>query len=677
MNKRTDPQRPVLSTNSYRFKRSDIQFKMRDNTIIGGTVYIPVRKQKNEQFPVLLEILPYRKDDTFFLLDYPAYAYFARHGFIVLKVDIRGTGSSSGALPDREYSDQEIQDALEVIRQAAQLPKANGNVGMFGVSWSGFNSIQVAMEGSSELKAILAMHASDDLYKDDLHYIDGVLHVDPYHLYINHENGLPKTPHYRLDQPYFKNRFNKRPWLFRYLKEQTDGEFWSRKSLSSDYRRLTIPAYLIGGLMDGYRDTVVRILENGSAPVKAEIGPWDHSCPDGDIGPQHEWQDEAIRWFEHYLKGLENGIGEEMSAPKHLVVFQRDGHEPDPSLSLIPGSWRKISWPSQGGEKPEETKLYPSANGKLRKTARGEKSLPLAYLASSGVDSGLWWGDTTGDMSTDDGRSLTFDSPPLKTPLVITGIARAALKVSAGARRANWTVRLEDVHPDGRVSLITGAILNGRHISGRAKPTDLDEEAKYEIELDLHFTTWTFKPGHRIRLAVGNAQFPLAWPSPYKMTTYLDVGCAATWISLPVSEPGEPVPPFAAVKEKPESLDGEYLEIQGGKPELRKYTVKDLLTGQTAFHHETNSAYRIKRRGFTVSGTSVWTVNDKDPAKSGYRGHMWTRIRSSRRTVRLSTRIDIDSDKHSFRVRFTRKIFLNGKLFKKAHWEEEIPRVNS
>ena len=184
-------------------------FEMPDGVKLASTTYLPVSKRNGEKFPVLLEVLPYRKDDTFYISDYPSYSYFARHGFITVKIDIRGTGGSTGVVPPREYSDVELDDIEEVIRQLSELPESNGSIGMWGVSWSGFNSLQVAMRRPPALKALLVMHSSDDLYQDDLHYIDGALHLDPYHLFINHELGLPRTPDYVIDRTYFKSRFER------------------------------------------------------------------------------------------------------------------------------------------------------------------------------------------------------------------------------------------------------------------------------------------------------------------------------------------------------------------------------------------------------------------------------------------------------------------------------------
>ncbi|MFI5209945.1 MAG: CocE/NonD family hydrolase, partial [Gemmatimonadales bacterium] len=276
---------------------------MPDGIRLAVTWWRPTATRPGETFPVLLEYLPYRKDDSFYQRDFPLYDYFARRGFIMAKVDIRGSGASEGHLPPREYSDEELADADEIIRQLAAAPGSNGRVGMWGISWGGFNSLQVAMRHPPALKAIIALHASDDLFHDDVRYIDGILHMDPYTLEIDHENGLPSTATYALDSAYFRNRFEAYPWVLTYLKQPVDGPFWRRHALLWNYGALQVPTYLIGGLLDGYRDTPIRALERATAPVKVEIGPWNHAWPDnGTPGPTYEWRGRAVRWWNQWLR---------------------------------------------------------------------------------------------------------------------------------------------------------------------------------------------------------------------------------------------------------------------------------------------------------------------------------------------------------------------------------------
>jgi predicted acyl esterase len=125
---------------------------------------------------------------------------------------------------------------------------------MYGKSWSAFNSIMLAMSNHPALKTFISVHGSDDLYHDDIHFIDGVLHLDEYIVSVDHENALPQSiPSYPIDESYFRDRFHATPLHMTYLKEQIDGPFWRKNSLKYNLSSISIPAYFIGGLYDGYR----------------------------------------------------------------------------------------------------------------------------------------------------------------------------------------------------------------------------------------------------------------------------------------------------------------------------------------------------------------------------------------------------------------------------------------
>src|ERR1019366_1533223 len=145
---------------------------MPDGVRLAATLYMPDNAKPGETFPALLEYLPYRKDDATAARDYPIHAWFAARGYVSVRVDIRGFGSSEGAPTDREYSEQEQLDGEQVIAWLAAQPWSSGKVGMFGISWGGFNSIQLAMRHPPALKAILAVDATEQLFHDDIHYID-------------------------------------------------------------------------------------------------------------------------------------------------------------------------------------------------------------------------------------------------------------------------------------------------------------------------------------------------------------------------------------------------------------------------------------------------------------------------------------------------------------------------
>ncbi len=664
---------------------------MPDGVRLAATSYIPVARHRGETFPVLLEYLPYRKDDTFYVVDYSFFSYQAQLGFITVKVDIRGTGASEGDIPEREYSDIEMQDCEEIIKQLAARKPANGNVGMLGVSWSGFNALQMAMRRPPALKAIHAVHASDDLFHDDVHYIDGNLHLDPYHLYICHELGLPRTPGYKFDDEYFAQRFNHRPWIFTYLKNQLDGPFWRQKSLREDFSQIDIPVYLVGGLLDGYRSATVRMFQELEVPVRCDIGPWDHSCPDeGAPGPNYEWQKRLGEWFNRYLRpdakpatqksrGLQTR--RKQQTEKELLVYVRHGHKPDVDIEQVPGYWRRDTLPAQGGE---NHKLFLSP-GKLV-----SKSLPstddttngaveLRYKAFSGTAAGTWWGNTTGDMAADDADSLVFDSAPMRKVKQIIGTPHLSVAVKASSSKAKWSVRLEDVAPDGSVTLITGGLFNPAHRMNRLEPTLPAPDSVYQLDLPLQFTTWTFQKGHKIRLAITNAQFPITWPSAELMVSTVFANGKTAALTLPVVPVDvRAVEDLPKVVKKLESPDSWSIDFGDGKPERRVFNRVNKRTGDSSHVIAARSAYVIDKDGtkrtFFAELTNTWTTDNSNPANSKYLGLGQTTIVSQGKKQKLRTRMLVQSDADNFYVSVVRTVSLNGKVLKRRRFHETIPR---
>lgn len=652
----------------HRFTIEPLWLVMRDAIHLSATVFRPIPCVPGEVFPVLLEMLPYRKDDSFYLRDYPHYSFFARRGFIAVKVDVRGTGSSEGRVPPREYSAEEIEDAVEVIEAVARLGGANGRVGMWGISWGGFNALQVAMRRPPALGAILAAHASDDLYHDDVHYLDGILHLDLYQLEIDHEMGLPRSPDYPLDEAYFRDRFEAEPWLLTYLRHPLDGPFWREGSLRGQYERLAVPAFLIGGLADLYRDSVVRTLENARVPVEAQIGPWNHDFPDTGVpGPNHEWRDQAVRWWDRWLA---DAPGEVRVAVPRLAVFVRAGHPPDPALERAPGHWRLEEWPIR---RSRPVRLYPAPGGRLG-AARGRRARDsLRYAPGSGTAAGDWWGDTPADMAADDAGSLVYDTAPLASPIEVVGTPRVSLRASADARLAHWVARLEDVAPDGRVTLVTGGAINGAQRHDRLRPAALVPGAVETIAFALHFTTWTFRAGHRIRLAVTNAQFPMLWPTPDLMTTTLDVGDGRTWLELP-QVPFEARPRLSMPRVRPRLSrpDAREVDVPGGS--LRRRVVQGGPGGGVRYEVETRRRYEIGARRFVVDGTCVYATREDRPALSSFAGRMTTVVERPPSRLELATHMQVRSTRDELHVRLERAVSRDGVTLRRRVWRERIPR---
>ncbi len=662
---------------SYRIERGELV--MADGVALAATYFLPVEAtpagRAPRRFPVLLELLPYRKDDSFYLRDLPHHALWAHRGFASVKVDVRGTGASAGRAPDREYSDAELDDAVEIIRQLAAMPWSNGKVAMWGISWGGFNAYQVALRRPPGLFAIVAVHAADDLYRDSIDFLDGILHVDPYHLQIHHENGLPATPGYALDAAFFRDRFDVRPWIFDHLAERDDGAFWRPSIRLAEGARLELPTYAIGGLLDGYRDFPLRLLERAMAPVRVDVGPWNHSWPhDGEPGPNYEWVDEADRFLRRFLVDGETPDATE----RRLLLFVRAGHAPDPGLAATPGRWLETPWPVPGATRRT---LYATAAGRLTAAPPRRGSRRLVPRPGAGTAAGIWWGEPTGDQRGDDAESLVFDGAPLVAPIALAGRPHVHVSVSfdgPGAADGRVVARLEDVDPEGRVALVTGAALAARHRRRADRPLAVPAGEPVALDFDLHATTWTFRPGHRVRLALSTAQFPMLWPAAGALGMTVRSGGGprgATWLELPeMPLPTGPEPTLPPPSPRAARTDARWLECGEGPDEVKR-TVHDLAAGTTRYETKTACAWEIGERRYRSTEENLWEVENAAPERARYFGReRHTIALEGGRVLALASELELTSDATSFHLRFQRALTENGAPVREREWRESYPR---
>ncbi len=639
---------------------------MKDGVRLAATLYMPDGAKPDEKFPALLEYLPYRKDDGTAAEDYPHHAYFARRGYVGARVDIRGFGASEGSPPEREYSETEQEDGEQVIAWLAHQPWSNGNVGMFGISWGGFNSLQMAMRHPPALKAILATDATAELFHDDVHFMDGIAHIDEFELNMDMAEGWTGAPDYTLDEKVFGPRFDTPPWSLLYLKHQHDGPFW--RDRVRPLNDITIPAFLIGGLQDGYRDNVPDMLTQSNGPVKAIVGPWDHTFPnDAGFGPQIEWRSEAVRFFDHWLKGRDTGVEND----PRLVIYMQHWHRPDPNLENVPGEWRREDvWPPKDAE---ATTLFMQPNHSLAESASQAEVHQLEYVPSIGVEAGFWWGELLSDVRPVDAFSLVYDSAPLKEDVAILGRPRALLRASATAPLADWFARLSDVAPDGTVTQITGAGLNGAQRDSMSNPEDLEPGRFYPLDIEMHLTSWVFPKGHRIRVAISNALWPMMLPTPYAMTTSLELGGDnGSRIILPaVPEHGEAAPAFSPPEPSEERKD---IKTEGF-PWPGEWTVE-----RDEARHKTTVDWSGKDSSTFPWGTEndyehlTYDADDAHPETCSVKGEAESVFVLKGRTLTWRGHLLVTTDQKNFYYKYTRELMKDGVMFKTKTWQETVKR---
>lgn len=647
---------------------------MPDGVRLAADIWRPKGPGDKARFPVLLEYLPYRKTEGRGGR-YSFYAYFVRRGYVVARVDIRGTGNSEGTLIPHEYSDIENKDGDSVIAWLAKQPFSNGNVGMFGISWGGFNSIHMAMRQPPALKAIIAVDATDDLYQDDVHFIDGIMHVDSWEMSQDLANAMPGAPDYTIDEKYFAERFDAPPWGLTYKRQQRDGPFWDRTALRSRYDAIKIPSLLIGGWYDGYRDSIPRMLQHVKAPVKAIVGAWNHTYPNEPYPkPGFEFRHEAVRWFDKWLKGRETGI---MQEPR-LAVYVRNWHPPGPYLEEAPGQWRyEEGWPIA---RIEDRVLFPGADRSLSERAPAAASEQLRYVPTSGVEIGgpvMWFGDVAADQRPSDAWSLVYETPPLEADVEILGLPRALLQVSADSPHANWFARLGDVAPDGTLTLVAAAGQNGTHRASARDPRAIVPGERFPLEIEMHFTSWVFPKGHRMRFALGNAAWPMLWPTRYPTTTTLYLGAEGTRLLLPVVPHAErPRPSYPPMDETRDVLPGfesidlgtpsGYGEIASVERNPRTGAAKIVATNDSASRFPWGEEYNTE--------SITHETNDEHPEAASVRGEYGTTVKLKDRTLRWESVVVWRSDRENFYYTGSRRLLKDGVLLREKKWEQAIPR---
>jgi predicted acyl esterase len=653
------------SAPAYNIRMENGWIPMKDGVRLSVTLYMPEGGKAGEKFPAVLEYHPYRKDDATAERDYALYSYFVRRGYVCARVDIRGFGTSEGVPTGREYSEQEQLDGLQIIEWLAHQPWSNGNVGMMGISWSGFNSLQMAMRHAPELKAVIAVAATAELFHDDVHYIDGMAHIDEFELNMDMAPGMTGAPDYTLDEKVLGPRFDAPPWSLLYLQHQHDGPFW--RSPVRPYSEIKIPCFVIGGLLDGYRDSITDMLQQTNAPLKAIVGPWNHTFPNDAVpGPQIEWRNEAVRWWDYWLKGRDTGV---LQDPK-LVIYMQHWHPPDPNLTNVPGEWRREDgWPPREMKK---TTFFPQPNHTLEKSAPPDDVHQLKYVPSVGVESGFWWGELLSDPRPVDAFSLVYDSAPLKEELAILGRPRALLQASATAPLADWFVRLSDVAPDGTVTQITGAGINGAQRRSMAEPRDLEPGKFYALDVTMHLTSWVFPKGHRIRLAVSNALWPMVLPTPYSMTTSLELGGGGSRLMLPVVPVhGAPAPAFQPPQPSEERKD----ITSVGYPWPGEWTLERDEANQKATVHWKGKAETNYPWGKETDYESlVYNVDDAHPETGAVRGEAESVFVLKGRELRWRGHLSVTTDQKNFYYKYTRELLKDGHMVKQKTWEETIPR---
>ncbi|GAA4418843.1 CocE/NonD family hydrolase [Georgenia halophila] len=523
---------------------------LRDGQQVAARMWLPVDADAHP-VPAVLEYIPYRKRDSTRGRDALNHPYIAGHGYACVRVDLRGSGDSDGILVD-EYREQEHRDAEDVIEWLAEQPWCDGNVGMMGISWGGFNALQMAAFSPPALKAVISASSTDDLYVDNMHYMGGCLLADNLSeaTVMFAFNSLPPDPAVVGDR--WRSMWQERLegsglWLDTWLRHQRRDDYWKPASVCEDYSRVNCPVMAVGGWADGYTNAIFRLLDNLDVPRKGLIGPWGHKYPHlGVPGPAIGFLQEVVRWWDHWLKGIDTGIDDEPM----LRAWMQDSVPPSASYEDRPGHWvSEPSWPSPGVEDREYRltahHLIPATGkkhhaGSPDPAEAADRELGLQSPLSVGMFAGKWASysavpDLPYDQREEDGGALVFETEPLAEPLDILGLGRVCLEVSSDKPVAQLAVRLSDVAPNGEATRVTYGVLNLTHRDSSEDPTPLEPGRPYSVEVPLNGVAQSFAAGHRLRLSISTSYWPLIWPAPEPAAVTIATGRSSLF--LPVREP--------------------------------------------------------------------------------------------------------------------------------------------
>ncbi|WP_448950887.1 CocE/NonD family hydrolase [Labrys neptuniae] len=648
-----------------------------DGTRLAARLWLP-EDAEARPVPAILEYIPYRKRDGTRGRDEPMHGWFAANGYAAIRVDMRGSGESDGLLHD-EYLPQELGDACEVIAWLAAQSWCTGAVGMMGKSWGGFNCLQVAALRPPALKAVLTVCSTDDRYADDIHFMGGCLLNDNlwWGSIMLAYQARPADPalvgeawraqwQQRLDQlPFF-------PALW--LAHQRRDAYWRHGSICEDFSAVQCPVFAVGGWGDAYTNAIPRLLEGLRGPRLGLIGPWAHIYPqDGVPGPAIGFLQEAKRWWDHWLKGEDHGIMAEPMLRAFIEEWSPPGHR-DPAPGRFVGEMR---WPSPGIA-AETLHLAP---GVLRSAAGVGAEVSFSSPAWTGMAAGEWMGtgvagEEPTDQRHDDAFSCLFDGEILEESLELLGAAVLEVELASDKPLAQLCARLCDVAPDGSSRRIAYGVLNLSHRDSHAEPEALEPGRFYPVRLQLGDCGYALAPGHRLRLALSTAYWPLIWPSPE--AARLTLRCPGR-LNLPVRRGGEAGP--AVSFEPPESAArAPITQLAAGR--MARIAALDLLTNQASYVTEGEGGlFGEGVLRFDEIDTSLshslrreLTIKGDDPLSARYRLTESYDMGREGWRIHIEVKTGMHADAHDFFLDGEIKASLNGEPAADRRWNIRIPR---
>jgi putative CocE/NonD family hydrolase len=640
---------------------------MADGVKLAVQLWLPADSDSRPA-PVVVEYIPYRKRDRYRAFDMYWGQTLAQYGVGYARLETRGSGDSTGLLLD-EYLPSEHHDAATAIAWLAAQPWCNGSVGMRGVSWGGFSTLQAAALAPPALKAIMPMSASDMRYTDDAHYLGGIFALTGLKWATSMKVVLAAPPDPLITGEAWRAEWQKRldatpPIAARWLSHPTNDAYWRQGSVALDWSSIRCPVYVIGGLVDSYGNEIPRLLGNLKVPRKGLYGPWQHGYPSpAGPGPALDWAWEEVRWWRHWLMGESTGI---MDDPM-LRVYMPTATAAQVAPAQIPGAWvAEPTWPA-----PDvEAKPWYFGHGALHQVPQPAEKAKVGGAAVVGLGKVEWVPfaptELPMEQSMDDSHSVVFDTNPLDADLEILGAGALKVRVAATKPVAHLAIRISEVTPEGQSWLVTYGILNLTHRDGHEHPIPLVPGHAYDVEIPLNFTAHKFAKGAKVRAAISESLWPLVWPSPEVTDLTLDLG--ATTLELPVRTP----PPVEAPM--PIALAPPFPSDPKGWPSMDiKRAGRDIQVVET-WPVSTSDVADI---GESLSGGGpnvVLTMTAGQPLTCVWRAEQSAGYRRPGWDVAVKAQVEVHATAEAFQVEERTLATLNGETVLDLRHKETVPR---
>jgi putative CocE/NonD family hydrolase len=521
------PADPTLSKPTYAVKKETVKIAMRDGVNLAADVYRPDTDDKNAKFPVILQRTPYGREKAM------EANYYAKRGYVFVAQDVRGKFDSEG---EWQPFVNEARDGYDTVEWCAAQSWATGAVGMIGGSYLGFVQWAAARENSPHLKCLIPIVSPPDPFFN-IPYAYGTFFLwgDVWWTAIvegKAMNAIPKfidlTPFKTLpvsdvDKAVLGHHV---PFFQEWIRHDTNDDYWQQVNFNDKMKTMPpLPALHISGWFDGdgigTKRNYAAMTESGHANQRLIYGPWTHAVNTStkigkmDFGPQavRDLDTLYLRWFDHWLKGVKNGVEKE----KPVEVFLMGRNE-----------WRQFSaWPPREAI-PTRWYLHSAGHANADKSdGRLSQSKPSATekpdhftydpakpLIPTGFEKALQAsGDTEAATGAEkplaDPQVLTYTSDALPHDVIVTGPLSMHLAAASSALDTDWFAALADVGPDGSEAGLCQSIIRARFRKGFDKATLLTPGEVADYTIDLWATGNVFKKGHKIRVIVSSSFFPI------------------------------------------------------------------------------------------------------------------------------------------------------------------------